>query len=125
MRENETAESLVSIAFLPGQVFQIKNFFEFVHAEHAVEEPGAVFALHSFGICQPAFEGNIAGDRLEDVVLGEKSFDAAVLIDDQGEVLAGFLERFENFERRDRARHEQGLMSQSAQIEGVAGEVVR
>src|SRR6266576_2228678 len=102
----------------------MKQLFEFVHAQHPIQQPRAVLTLHSLWAADSTAKGNVPGDRFENVVVGQQTLDAAVFVDYQSDMLSGLFERIQHFERTDRSRNEQGLLKQRPEIKRMPSEVV-
>src|SRR5690606_26801633 len=75
--------------------FYARHFLDYVHREHTVDEPRAVFPLHYSGLEILVELGEIPGNRFQDVRDRDEPFRRPVFVHDDGNVDLLLLEHVE------------------------------
>src|SRR5699024_8675206 len=106
--QDEAGNGVIA-APLVGHAAQPERVFEVVDVHHAVDQPGAILALH--GLLAVVFPvlGQVAGDDLHHVGHGDDADHAAVFVDHHGHVHARILEQIQQTDDRRAVEHHHGF----------------
>ena len=80
--------------------------------------------LHGLGVFRFFAQSNLARNGLQNVMVGQQAFDAAIFVHHQRYVFTGLLEELEYVQRVDASRHEQRFLQHRLQINGLAGQIM-